>query len=127
MASGMRPTEDQRQLQEERNKSLDLTVKRQDDFKVLLIRFNEIEGDFHSLQEIVPPHAQEWWQEQDPAWQDKMGEVRNQLNELCHDLEGLLSLRSTRVSEMLADLENELGVARKGLDFRTAAGRAKAS
>jgi hypothetical protein len=102
-----------------------LTDDRQTAFRTMNNRFNEIEGGFHNLEETVPPHARDWWQENDPAWQAQMGAVRAELNELSHDLAGLLELKAANIDRLLAELEMELGMAREGLGSRTAAGRAK--
>lgn len=86
------------------------------------IRFEELEGVWRNLKQTVPPHAQDWWDENMERHQARIDPLREKFHHMDKPRWG--DSRKAMLGELNA-LELIVEEARVGLGERTVAGRAR--
>lgn len=89
-------------------------------------RFVDLESKFKNLEETVPPHAADWWNDNMYGWKADFDALRASMPGTEANPGPLADGANARVNQALDALEKRYHSAAEELGSRTAAGRAKA-
>ncbi len=89
-------------------------------------RLSDIESKFRNLEETVPPHAADWWDENMSGWRTETDKARQMLNGSQAQPGPMAEEQCQRAAVVMDELEQKQKMAAEELGSRTAAVRAKA-